>query len=108
MSTSEKTTALRAYLDALGIPSTRQDFALPFLTGEKPIPTATEDALATAAKSAADAKTITLTAAAQVGGVSRSTIWRMTKDGSLPVVTIRGKNRVRLADVVAIFKGKAA
>jgi hypothetical protein len=26
----------------------------------------------------------------------------------LPVVVIRGKNRVRLADVVAIFKGKAA
>ena len=106
MGTSEKTTALRAYLDALGIPSTRQDFALPYLTGEKPIPTATEDALATAAKSAAAARTITLTSAAQLGGVSRSTLWRMTRDGTIPTVNIRGKNRVRLADDLAAFAVK--
>ena len=108
MGTSEKATAVRAFLDALGIPSTRQDFALPYLTGEKPIPTATEDALATAAKDAADAKTITLTAAAKVGGVSRTTIWRLTRDGSLPVITIRGRHRVRLADVIKLFAGKEA
>ena len=108
MSITEKKTALGAYLAALGISSARSAFCLPILTGEKPVPTATEAAIAEAAARSADAKTITLTEAATVGGVSRSTIWRMTKDGTIPVVNIRGKNRVRLADVIAAFaSGKA-
>lgn len=103
MSTLEKKTAIGAYLAALGVSSERSAFCLPILAGEKPVPTATEAAIAEAAARSADAKTVTLTDAAKVGGVSRSTIWRMTKDGTIPTVCIRGKNRVRLADVLAAF-----
>ena len=106
MATSK--TALRAYFDALGIPSERADFALPYLTGDKPLPTATEKALAATEEEALAVKTATYTAAAKFAGVSRMTIYRLVKDGTLHAVSIRGKNRVRLAEVIEVFKGKAA
>ena len=108
MNSNEKRLALRAYCDALGITSEKIDFALPYLIGEKNLPTTAEAAIAANEACVAEAKTITLTQAGKIGGCSRSTIWRMTKDGTLAVVPIRGKNRVRLADVLRVFKGKAA
>lgn len=109
MSTIEKTTALGAYFAALGISSERAAYCLPILTGEKPLPTEAEIVVAETAKTAAEAKTLNLTEAAKIAGVSRSTLWRVVKSGGLPTVRIRGRNRVRLADLVALTqKGKAA
>lgn len=106
MTSTEMKTALSAYFVALGIRAEVTSYCLPILCGEKPVPTATEAAVAEATARSADARTITLTAAAKLGGVSRSTLWRMTKDGTIPTVCIRGKNRVRLADVLAAFAVK--
>jgi len=103
MSTLEKATALGAYLAALGIPAASSAYCIPILTGEKPVPTAVESALAETAASVADGITITLVEAAKRKGVSRSTIFRMTKDGTLKPVNIRGKNRIRLGDLERAF-----
>jgi len=106
MSTIEKATALGAYLAALGISSSATAYCLPILTGEKPVPTAVESALAETAASVADGITITLVEAAKRKGVSRSTIFRLTQDGTLPTVCIRGKNRIRLGDLERAFAPK--
>jgi len=103
MSTLEKATALGAYFAALGIPAASASFAMPYLTGEKPVPTAVESALAETAASVADGITITLVEAAKRKGVSRSTIFRLTQDGTLPTVNVRGKNRIRLGDLERAF-----
>jgi len=107
MSIIEKTTALGAYLAALGIPAGASAYCIPILTGEKPVPTAVESALAETAASVADGITITLVEAAKRKGVSRSTIFRMTKDGTIPPVCIRGKNRIRLGDLERAFAPSA-
>lgn len=87
-----KKTAICAYLAAVGVSPERTEYCLPILTGDAQLPTRETNA-----------KTITMVEAAKIGGVSRGTIWRMTKDGTIPTVSIRGKNRVRLADVLAAF-----
>ena len=103
MSTTDTKAALGAYFNALGIPSTATAYCLPYLTGERPVPTAVESALAETAATVADGITVTLVEAAKRKGVSRATIFRMTKDGKLPVVNIRGKNRIRLGDLDRAF-----
>ena len=55
----------------------------------------------------ADGITVTLVEGAKRKGVSRSTIFRMTKDGTLPTVCIRGKNRIRLGDLERAFAPSA-
>ena len=107
MSTLEKKTAIGAYLDAIGIPAAAQSYALPYLVGEKPVPTAVESALAETAATVADGITVTLVEAAKRKGLSRSTLFRMTKDGTLPTVCIRGKNRIRLGDLERAFAPSA-
>ena len=107
MSTLEKKTALGAYFAALGIPAASSAYCIPILTGEKPVPTAVESALAETAATVADGITVTLVEGAKRKGVSRSTIFRMTKDGTLPTVCIRGKNRIRLGDLERAFAPSA-
>ena len=56
-----------------------------------------------------DRKLLTLAAAAEVLGVSRQTVLRMTKDGRLPVVETRaGRFRVPSYALTALLKGGAA
>lgn len=107
MSATEKATALGAYFAALGIPAASSAYCIPILTGEKPVPTAVESALAETAATVADGITVTLVEGAKRKGVSRSTIFRMTKDGTLPTVCIRGKNRIRLGDLERAFAPSA-
>jgi len=100
MNTNECTKTLCAFLAGLNIPAERVAYCLPILTGATQIPTATSKSVCS---SIADGVTITLAAAARRKGISRTTIYRMTKDGTLPVVNIRGKNRVRVGDLERAF-----
>jgi len=53
-----------------------------------------------------DRKLLTLAAAAEVLGVSRQTVLRMTKDGRLPVIETRvGRHRVPSYALTALLKG---
>ena len=96
MTKKEMATAVGAYCAALGIDPARTAYAVPYLTGEKALPAAG------AAKKEDELKLLTLPEAGAVLGLSRSTIYRMTKDGQLTPVNFRGKNRIPLAQVVAL------
>ena len=53
-----------------------------------------------------DRKLLTLAATAEVLGVSRQTVLRMTKDGRLPVIETRvGRHRVPSYALTALLKG---
>jgi excisionase family DNA binding protein len=56
-----------------------------------------------------DRRLLSIRQAADALGVSRTTIWRMLRDGALPCVEIRpGSRRVPSAAVTALVKGEVA
>lgn len=55
----------------------------------------------------AETRLITQAEAAKRLGVSTTTVWRLIKDGSLSVVSVRGKQRVRLASLTRYALGEA-
>ena len=100
---------LMAILQNVGASPDGITYSLPFLCGEKkPVVKAAHDACRTTEEE--KARLITLTEAGKRLGYSRTTIWRLAKAGTLPVVnpTGTGNNRVRLADVISIANGKEA
>ena len=54
-----------------------------------------------------DCRTITFTQAAQRLGVSRPTIYRLTRIGKLRTIQLCGVNRIVLSSVVDFVNGKA-
>lgn len=54
-----------------------------------------------------ETRLITQAEAAKRLGVSTTTIWRLIKEGSLSVVSVRGKQRVRLASLTRYALGEA-
>ena len=89
-------------LNAMGVSASAATYCMDYLTGAKTpaaeVPHTKEET----------ARLITLTEAGKRLGYSRTTIWRLAKAGTLPVVnpTGTGNNRVRLSDVIAIANGK--
>lgn len=100
MTHKEMGNALKGYFAAVGIDERRSAFCIPFLTGEQPIPSVELESTQKAETRVV--KLITFAEAGRLLGCSRHTIWRMTKDGTLNVVNWRGKNKVRLVDVLAV------
>ena len=100
---------IQPILTALGIKQENINYCLPYLCGEKK-PTPEQPQNASEVKDDEKARLITLTEAGKRLGYSRTTIWRLAKAGTLPVVnpTGIGNNRVRLADVIALSSGKRA
>ena len=102
-------TKIQPILTALGIKQENINYCLPYLCGEKkPTPDGAKKAFEV--KEDEKARLITLTEAGKRLGYSRTTIWRLAKAGTLPVVnpTGIGNNRVRLVDVIALSSGKRA
>lgn len=54
-----------------------------------------------------ETRLITQAEAAKRLGVSTTTVWRLIKEGSLSVVSVRGKQRVRLASLTRYALGEA-
>ena len=54
-----------------------------------------------------ETRLITQAEAANRLGVSTTTVWRLIKEGSLSVVSVRGKQRVRLASLTQYALGEA-
>lgn len=54
----------------------------------------------TTGKSSPDTRLITYRETAKRLGVSYTTVWRLIKDGEIEVVSVRGKNRVKLSSVM--------
>lgn len=99
--------ALTAFLKGVGAKPDGITYSLPFLCGEKkPIIETGQNSCQS--KEEEKARLITLTEAGKRLGYSRTTIWRLVKAGTLPVVnpTGTGNNRVRLSDVIALSSGK--
>ena len=92
-------------LNAMGVSASAATYCMDYLIGAK-----TPTAEVTHTKEEEKARLITLTEAGKRLGYSRTTIWRLVKAGTLPVVnpTGSGNNRVRLSDVIAIANGKEA
>jgi len=103
MGNTNMTTALGAYLAAVGVSTSAAAFCMPYLTGEKHVPTEVDKALDQSAARIADGITVTFVEAAKRKGVSRSTIWRMVQDGTIKAVNVRGKNRVILGSLERAF-----
>jgi excisionase family DNA binding protein len=56
-----------------------------------------------------DRRLLSIRQAADALGISRTTVWRMLRDGALPCVEIRpGSRRIPSAAVTAFVKGGAA
>lgn len=55
-----------------------------------------------------DRKLLTIQQTAAAMGVSRTTVWRMLRDGGLPFVELRGSRRVPSAAITAFVKGGEA
>ena len=55
----------------------------------------------------AETRLITQAEAANRLGVSTTTVWRLIKEGSLSVISVRGKQRVRLASLTQYALGEA-
>ena len=104
-----KPTVILPVLTALGIKQENINYCLPYLCGEKkPAPEGAKNV--SAVKEDEKEKLITLTEAGKRLGYSRTTVWRLVKAGTLPVVnpTGTGNNRIRLVDVIALSSGKLA
>lgn len=108
MTNQEIATVLNGYLSAMGVQSDRIAYCTPFLTGEKPLPTGMDEAREQLIERAKFSYLITYPEAARLIGCSRSSIFRLVKDGTLTPVLFRGRNRVRLADIIAIANGEDA
>ena len=54
-----------------------------------------------------ETRLITQAEAAKRLGVSTTTVWRLIKEGSLSVIPVRGKQRVRLASLTQYALGEA-
>lgn len=54
-----------------------------------------------------ETRLITQAEAAKRLGVSTTTVWRLIKEGSLSVISVRGKQRVRLASLTQYALGEA-
>jgi excisionase family DNA binding protein len=52
-------------------------------------------------KTEAETRLITQTEAAKRLGISTTTVWRLIREGSLKVVSVRGKQRVQLESLLA-------
>ena len=55
-----------------------------------------------------DRKLLSIKQTAAAMGVSRTTVWRMLRDGGLPFVELRGSRRVPSAAITAFVKGGEA